>query len=207
MPLEPATRGDAAARTDDSLAPLSRRQRRAPQPARRPRAARSHARVSLHRNGLADVRHFDAFADVVLHARGVGHRFPGGTMDSNQVWLEVRAFDASGALIGKSGVAAPDGSLPADTHLVRAQPVDGDGRPLQRRDPQHMRGVAFDASLSPSDPAAVRFRLPPTRRAWRRVCGIENFPPPTHAAPAPSSTPAQNSAASMCRRWKWRTPS
>ena len=34
--------------------------------------------------------------DVVLRSRGVGHRFPGGTMDSNEVWLEVRALDRSG---------------------------------------------------------------------------------------------------------------
>jgi hypothetical protein len=102
-----------------------------------------------------------AFADVILHARGIGHRFPGGTMDSNQVWIEVRAFDAAGAPVGSSGVASKDGALPSDAHLVRAQPVDGDGHPLLRRDPQHMRGVAFDTSLSPSDPQAVRFRLPP----------------------------------------------
>ena len=54
----------------------------------------------------------------------------------------------------------PDGSLAPDTHLVRAQPVDGKGRPLLRRDPQHMRGVAFDAALTPSDPQVVRYLVP-----------------------------------------------
>ncbi len=43
---------------------------------------------------------------------------------------------------------------------MRAQPVDGEGRPLERRDPQHTRGVAFDTSLSPADPQAVRFAVP-----------------------------------------------
>jgi hypothetical protein len=119
-------------------------------------------KVSLDvRRAPDETRSEGTLVDVVLRARGIGHRFPGGTMDSNQVWIEARAFDDAGALVGASGVAAPDGELPEDTHRVRALPVDGDGRPLLRRDPQHMRGVAFDASLAPSDPQAVRYRLPP----------------------------------------------
>ena len=40
--------------------------------------------------------------DALLRARGVGHRFPGGTMDSNEVWLEITARDAAGRVIGRS---------------------------------------------------------------------------------------------------------
>ena len=103
--------------------------------------------------------------DALLRARGVGHRFPGGTMDSNEVWVEITARDAAGRVIGRSGGRSGDGGLAADTHLVRTQPVDGEGRPLVRRDPQHMRGVAFDTALAPSDPQVVRFEIP--RRATR----------------------------------------
>jgi hypothetical protein len=44
--------------------------------------------------------------------------------------------------------------------MVRAQPVDGGGQPIARRDPQHMRGVVFDASIGPADPQVVRYRAP-----------------------------------------------
>lgn len=98
--------------------------------------------------------------DVVLRSRGIGHRFPGGTMDSNEVWLEVEALDAAGQVIGKSGGRDASGALLPDTHLVRVQAVDGDGHPLLRRDPQHMRGVVYDNALGPSDPVAVRFAVP-----------------------------------------------
>jgi hypothetical protein len=98
--------------------------------------------------------------DVVLRSRGIGHRFPGGTMDSNEVWLEVEALDAAGRVIGKSGGRDASGALLPDTHLVRVQAVDGDGHPLLRRDPQHMRGVVYDNALGPSDPVAVRFAVP-----------------------------------------------
>jgi Flp pilus assembly protein TadD len=98
--------------------------------------------------------------DVVLRSRGIGHRFPSGTMDSNEVWLEVDAFDAAGQVIGRSGGRDASGALLPDTHLVRVQAVDGDGHPLLRRDPQHMRGVVYDNALGPSDPVAVRFAVP-----------------------------------------------
>ena len=107
-------------------------------------------------------------------------------MDSNEVWLEVTAFDAARPALVRSGGRAPrDGALDPDTHLVRAQPVDGDGRPLLRRDPQHMRGPAFDAALTPSDPQLVRYEVP---RAARVEAGSSTASscPPTRASPAPS---------------------
>jgi tetratricopeptide (TPR) repeat protein len=87
--------------------------------------------------------------DVVLRNRRVGHRFPSGTNDSNEVFIEVEARAGGGT----------DRVLRDSTHLVRAQPVDEKGRPLLRRDPQHMRGVVYDTSLSPSDPQVVRYLL------------------------------------------------
>jgi tetratricopeptide (TPR) repeat protein len=95
-----------------------------------------------------------------MRNRRVGHRFPGGTMDSNEVWLEVLAKSARGEIIGRSGLLGNKGALDPEAHLVRAQPVDDGGAPLLRRDPQHMHGVAFDASLAPADPQAVRYLVP-----------------------------------------------
>jgi tetratricopeptide (TPR) repeat protein len=162
MPLEPVKLGDAAAKNGlfrshsflGANAALPHLRGDGLHEART--AAFLGGKVSLDVRRAPD----DGLVDIVMRARGIGHRFPGGTMDSNQVWLEVFALDKAGNVLGKSGVPDGDGNLPEDTHYVRALPVDGDGRPLLRRDPQHMRGVAFDASLSPSDPQAVRFRLP-----------------------------------------------
>ena len=72
-----------------------------------------------------------ARVDALMRARGVGHRFPGGTMDSNEVWLEVTALDAAGQVIAVRAARGRDGALDADAHLVRAQPVDGDGAPAR----------------------------------------------------------------------------
>ena len=100
-------------------------------------------RVSVARN--AQLRF-----DVVLRNRRVGHRFPGGTNDSNDVWVEVEVRAP-----GSGGGAA----LRDATHLLRAQPVDEHGEPLHRRDPQSTRGVVYDTSVAPADPQVVRYKL------------------------------------------------
>ncbi|HZS41434.1 MAG TPA: tetratricopeptide repeat protein [Polyangia bacterium] len=190
MPLEPAVLGDAAAKNGqirshrflgaNSALPQLRGD---PEQAAR-EAAFLDGAVSLEL-AWSPAGQTDR-VDVVLANRRVGHRFPGGTNDSNLVWLEVEARDAAGGLVGRSGALDRAGALDADAHLVRAQPVDGEGRPLERRDPQHMRGVAFDASLSPSEPQVVRYTLPPgtaqvrarllyrkfTAAYAKRACGI-----------------------------------
>jgi tetratricopeptide (TPR) repeat protein len=162
MPLEPAPLGDPAAKNGmirshrflGANTALPHLRGDAEQERRTADNLRGRASLALLWSGPARV-------DALLRARGVGHRFPGGTMDSNEVWLEVTAFDARGRIIARSGGRGRDGALARDTHLVRVQPVDGEGRPLARRDPQHARGVAFDAALAPSDPQVVRFEIPP----------------------------------------------
>jgi hypothetical protein len=126
--------------------------------------------------------------DALLRARGVGHRFPGGTMDSNEVWLEVTAFDAASAVLGRSGARGADGALDPDTHIVRVQPVDARAEPLARRDPQHTRGTIFDAALAPSDPQVVRFEVPPGTARVRARLLYRKFSP-AYAAQACADLP------------------
>jgi tetratricopeptide (TPR) repeat protein len=112
----------------------------------------------------------ERLVDVVLRSRGVGHRFPGGTMDSNEAWIALEALAADGGVLGRSGALDGAGALDPEAHLIRAQAVDGDGQPIARRDPQHARGIAWDTSLSPSDPSVVRYALPRgTERVRARV--------------------------------------
>jgi tetratricopeptide (TPR) repeat protein len=161
MPLEPAVLGDAGAKNGmvrshrflGANTALPHLRGDGDQERRTLANLRGRASLALLWSGPSRI-------DALMRARGVGHRFPGGTMDSNEVWLEVTAIDAAGKVIGVSGGRGRDGALDADTHLVRAQPVDARGAPLARRDPQHQRGVAFDAALTPSDPQVVRFEVP-----------------------------------------------
>ncbi len=134
--------------------------------------------------------------DVVLRNRRVGHRFPGGTGDSNLAYVEVEA-----RLVGSAKL------LRDTSHVLRAQPVDGQGRPLLHRDVQHLRGVVYDTSLSPSDPQVVRYRLDPADlglhggpgkvevRAWLRYRKFT----PEYSAFACATLPSSAAAALRAR--------
>ena len=204
MPLEPVRLGDAGAKNG-----MIRSHRflgaNTALPALRGDAetAGAHARSSCAGSGHARSGRAapDGAVDVVMRSRGVGHRFPGGTIDSNEVWLEVEALDASGRVLARSsGALAADGTLDAGAHLVRAQPVDGDGRPLARRDPQHMRGVAYDTSLSPSDPQAVRYALPPATRARAGAAPVSQVLGGSMRGPRARPCAMPSCAVAACRR-------
>jgi hypothetical protein len=190
MPLEPAVLGDAGARNGmvrshrflGANTALPHLRGDADQERRTLENLRGRASLALLWSGPSRI-------DALMRARGVGHRFPGGTMDSNEVWLEVTAFNAAGKPIGVSGARGRDGALAADTHLVRAQPVDGRGAPIARRDPQHQRGLAFDAALTPSDPQVVRFEVPRGTARVRARLLYRKFSP-AYAAFACADLPA-----------------
>ncbi|MSP61249.1 MAG: hypothetical protein EXR72_13065 [Myxococcales bacterium] len=161
MPLEPAVLGDQAAR-DGKIrshrflgANTALPHLRGDEEQERRTAEFLRGAVSIDLLGAAP-----GAVDVVLRNRRVGHRFPGGTMDSNEVWIEVTASDGAGQPIAGSGGLDGGGSLDPAAHRVRAQPVDALGQPIAHRDVQHLRGVAFDTSLNPADPQAVRYRVP-----------------------------------------------
>ncbi len=98
--------------------------------------------------------------DVVLRNRKAAHRFPGGTQDSNEVWLHVQACDDEARVLGESGAVAADGRRDAEAALIRAQPIDGEGKPIQRRAAQHTRAGGFDNGLLPNEARAFRYALP-----------------------------------------------
>src|SRR5690606_32482560 len=52
--------------------------------------------------------------DVVVRTRKVGHLFPGGTVDSVDCWVELRAQDARGRDIFWSGRVEDDGAGPVE---------------------------------------------------------------------------------------------
>ena len=106
MPLEPAVQGDAGAKNGmvrshrflGANTALPHLRGDAEQERARWRTCAGARRWRCSWSGPSRV-------DALMRARGVGHRLPGGTMDSNEVWLEVTAFDAAGKVIARSGGA------------------------------------------------------------------------------------------------------
>ena len=64
----------------------------------------------------------EAKLNIVVANTGVGHDFPGGTIDINEAWLALRVVDAEGQLVYSSGDVNANGDLSTGTYsTVRSQ--------------------------------------------------------------------------------------
>ena len=52
--------------------------------------------------------------DVVVRTRKIGHFFPGGTVDSFDIWLELQGKDAAGKVLYWSGFVEDEGKGPVE---------------------------------------------------------------------------------------------
>jgi tetratricopeptide (TPR) repeat protein len=118
----------------------------------------------LDRADVAVRRGEEIRVDVVVRTRGVGHFFPGGTVDAFDTWLEVRATDETGRTVYWSGAATEGGTGPVDegAHRYGARMVDGHGNRIDRRNAWATRAVAWVNLIPPgaADVAHFRMRIP-----------------------------------------------
>jgi Flp pilus assembly protein TadD len=101
--------------------------------------------------------------DVVVRTRGVGHFFPGGTVDAFDLWLELQAQDENGRTIFWSGEAGPngDGDGPVDpgAQFYRALLIDAHGNPINKRNAWAERAVIYVRLIPPGAADTIHYRL------------------------------------------------
>ena len=99
--------------------------------------------------------------DVVVRTRKIGHFFPGGTLDSFDIWLELQATDAAGKVIFWSGQVRDDGSGPVDpgAHFYKAYQLDGDGNQINKRNAWQARSVLYVHAIQPGAADTVHYLI------------------------------------------------
>jgi tetratricopeptide (TPR) repeat protein len=97
--------------------------------------------------------------DVVVRTRGVGHFFPGGTVDAFDVWLELKATDENKRIVFWSGMANEDSPVEPGAAFYRSLMVDAHGNPIDKRNAFHSRAVVYVKLIPPGAADVVRFRL------------------------------------------------
>jgi tetratricopeptide (TPR) repeat protein len=106
--------------------------------------------------------------DVVVRTRKIGHFFPGGTVDSFDVWLELTGDDADGKRIFWSGMAEDNGRGPVEkgAHFYRAYLLDAEGNPINKRNAFQARSVLYVRLIPPgaADVAHYRVKIPSDAR-------------------------------------------
>jgi tetratricopeptide (TPR) repeat protein len=102
-----------------------------------------------------------ARVDVVVRTRTIGHFFPGGTLDSFDIWLELQATDASGKVIYWNGAVADAGKGPVDpgAHMYKAYQLDGEGNEINKRNAYQARSVLYVHAIPPGAADTVHYLL------------------------------------------------
>jgi tetratricopeptide (TPR) repeat protein len=97
--------------------------------------------------------------EAVVRTLGVGHPFTEGTADSNEVWVELEAR-LNGELIGHSGRLDPQsGEVDPWSHFINAFVLDGEGRRIDRRNPEDILVPLYNHQIPPGAADLLHYRL------------------------------------------------
>jgi tetratricopeptide (TPR) repeat protein len=100
-----------------------------------------------------------ARVDVVVRTRKIGHFFPGGTLDSFDIWLELQAKDATGKVIYWNGKAEDRGPVDPGAHMYKSFQLDGDGNPINKRNAFQARSVLYVHAIQPGAADSVHYLM------------------------------------------------
>ena len=99
---------------------------------------------------------------VVIRNRGVGHLLPGGTNDSNEMWLELAASSPTGDVVLISGALDSLGRVDSTAHFWGTVQVDRASQAIERRNPQDWISTVYANVIGPGTAHTVHysFRVP-----------------------------------------------
>lgn len=125
----------------------------------------------LDSGAVAVQRDTAAIVEVVVRNRGVGHFFPGGTLDAFDVWIEFKAVDDLGQLLFWSGAVADGGRGPVEprAHFYRSFLVDQHGNKINKRNAWAARAAVYARAIPPGATDVVHFRLAIPEHAGKQI--------------------------------------
>ena len=96
--------------------------------------------------------------ESVVRTLTLGHSFTQGTADSNEVWLDVTVTSGD-RLIGRSGAIDEQGAVDPWSYFINVFMLDGDGKRINRRNPQDIRVPLYDHQILPGAATLVHYAL------------------------------------------------
>jgi tetratricopeptide (TPR) repeat protein len=102
-----------------------------------------------------------ARVEVVVRTKKIGHFFPGGTVDSFDVWLELEGHDATGRTVFWSGKVQDEGKGPVEpgAHFYRSYQLDAEGNPINKRNAWQSRTALYVRLIPPGAADVAHFRV------------------------------------------------
>lgn len=96
--------------------------------------------------------------EVVVRTLAVGHLFTQGTVDSNEVWLEITA-KAGDKVIGRSGHLNERREVDPWAHFINAYVLDRHGNRIDRRNAHDIFVPLYDHQIPPGAAAVVHYAM------------------------------------------------
>ena len=101
----------------------------------------------------------DYLLEVVVRTLGLGHHLTQGTVDSNQLWLDVEVRDELGNLVGRSGGLGEGNRVDPWSHFINVYMLDRDGARIDRRNAEDIFVPLYDHQIPPGAGDVVHYRL------------------------------------------------
>jgi hypothetical protein len=95
--------------------------------------------------------------NTVVSNIGVGHDFPGGTSDINEVWVHFIVRDGQNRALYESGAIDGNGEVDPSAYFYRALAVDKEGKHVWRHDLFRMVGDSFKNVIKPGSADVVTY--------------------------------------------------
>jgi len=101
--------------------------------------------------------------ETVVRTLKLGHHLTQGTVDSNEIWLEVTAR-SGGRVLGTSGAVDADGTVDPWAYFFNVYMLDRQGRRIDRRNVQDIFVPLYDHQVPPGAASVVHYAL--TLPSW-----------------------------------------
>lgn len=95
--------------------------------------------------------------EVVVSNVGVGHDFPGGTTDINEVWIDFLVQDATGKIVYQSGAVDETFTVDEAAIFYRSMPIDKAGNLLWKHDLFNRVGLASKNVIPSGESDLVKY--------------------------------------------------
>lgn len=96
--------------------------------------------------------------ETVIRTLKLGHHFTQGTVDSNEIWLDV-TVTSGGKVIGRNGGIDSERQVDPWAHFINVYMLDKDGNRIDRRNPQDIFTPLYNHQIPPGAGQVVHYEL------------------------------------------------
>ena len=94
---------------------------------------------------------------IIVRTLNVGHSFPGGTIDSNEAWLQIIGKNNDKKIIFSSGLIDSNKVVDKSSHFFRGALLDANGEFILKRNPHEWRTTLYKNTIPPGSADIIRY--------------------------------------------------